>query len=504
MRTAMRVLIDTNIFIYREDDHVISNDMQTLLGKLRKIGADILIHPLSLEDLKKDLDKDRREIMLSKIRTYSFLDKPPNPETDPEFSNSIKSDAEDTEVIDNAILYAVYKDAVDFLVTEDRGIHKKARRLEIDERVLLINDALPILDQYISKEGVLIAPLALREEHVYDLNSRDPIFNSLRSEYEEFDKWLTKIKRQGRKCLVHYREDGNIGALLIYKIEDALIDSNPPLPKKKRLKISTFKVTHVGYKLGELLIKLSTDISIKNDISEIYLTHFSKSQDRLIELISEFGFYKVAENHRGEDIFAKKLIADVDETTTLSPLEIAKRFYPSFYDGVLSRKFIIPIRPEYHNRLFTTFQERQITLAEYAGDFIVEGNTIGKAYICHSRIKKMQAGDIILFYLSEEKRMTSIGIVEAMYRGMQNSNEIIRRVGKRTVYSKNEIEEIAKKTSTVIMFKHHFHLKNPLSLRQLQAMGVLSGPPQSIMQIADESYVKIKSKGGIDERFTIH
>ena len=78
----MRVLIDTNILIYREDDHVLSNNMQRLLNTLYTIGAEILIHPSSLEDLKKDPIKKRREIILSKIRTYNFLDKPPNPKTD--------------------------------------------------------------------------------------------------------------------------------------------------------------------------------------------------------------------------------------------------------------------------------------------------------------------------------------------------------------------------------------------------------------------------------------
>jgi len=151
----MRVLIDTNIFIYRENDHVLSNNMQKLLATLRKIGADILIHPLSLEDLKKDPNKERREIMLSKILTYPFLDRPPTPKTDPEYLNTVTSRTEDNKTIDNAILYAVYKDAVDFLVTEDRGIHKKALRSGIDDRVLLINDALQILDQYIYKEWII-------------------------------------------------------------------------------------------------------------------------------------------------------------------------------------------------------------------------------------------------------------------------------------------------------------------------------------------------------------
>ncbi len=223
-----------------------------------------------------------------------------------------------------------------------------------------------------------------------------------------------------------------------------------------------------------------------------------------MELVSEYGFYKVAENPRGEEIFLKKLLVDAKEAVRLSPLAIAMNFYPSLYDGVIVRKFIIPIRPKYHNRLFTDLEMRQVTLAEYAGDFIVEGNTIKKAYICHSRARKMGAGDILLFYVSERKELTSLGVVETIDRNVCDPDIIIRRVGKRTVYSRSEIEEIALKPATVILFRQHLHLRNYLSLRQLKTMGVLTGPPQSIVQITDKSYEKIKEKGGIDERFTIN
>ena len=116
----------------------------------------------------------------------------------------------------------------------------------------------------------------------------------------------------------------------------------------------------------------------------------------------------------------------------------------------------------------------------------------------------MDTGDILLFYLSKRKRITSIGVVETVYLGIQDSHDITRHVGKRTVYSQAEIEEMAKKPATVILFRHHFHLKNPVTLRELKASKVLAGAPQSIIQITDEGYAKIKTKGGIDERFTIN
>ena len=116
----------------------------------------------------------------------------------------------------------------------------------------------------------------------------------------------------------------------------------------------------------------------------------------------------------------------------------------------------------------------------------------------------MGAGDILLFYVSERKELTSLGVVETIDRNVCDPDIIIRRVGKRTVYSRSEIEEIALKPATVILFRQHLHLRNYLSLRQLKTMGVLTGPPQSIVQITDKSYEKIKEKGGIDERFTIN
>lgn len=73
----MRVLLDTNIFIYRETDHVISDDLQQLLSVLNKIKAELLVHPLSLEEIKRDRDAKREAVMLSKIGAYPLLEMPP-------------------------------------------------------------------------------------------------------------------------------------------------------------------------------------------------------------------------------------------------------------------------------------------------------------------------------------------------------------------------------------------------------------------------------------------
>jgi rRNA-processing protein FCF1 len=499
----MRVLLDTNIFIYRETDHIISYDLQQLLSVLNKIKTELLIHPLSLEEIRGDQDIRRQAVMLSKIGAYPLLEMPPVPEEDPKFFHIIEQKDEAHDLIDNHILYTVYKDAVDFLVTEDRDIHKKAIKLGIDNRVLLIAEALTVFRGHLQKDSIIIPP-ALERKPIYNLNLSDPFFDSLKEEYPEFDDWFKKIKREGRNCLVNYKDDGSIGALLVYKLENGLIDAIPKIPRKKRIKLSTFKVAQFGYKIGELFIKLSIDIAISNGVSEVYLTHFIQADDRLVELITEYGFRHVGTNSWGEAIYVKELFPEPTEAKELSPFDITKLYYPSYYDGADVKKFIVPIRPQYHSRLFTNYKDRQIELAESAGYFIVEGNTIRKAYICNSKIKRIAQGDLILFYVSERRQLISVGVVEAVFGGLQNYRDIIKLVGKRTVYSVNEIQSIARKPSLVILFWQYWHLQQPLSYLRLKGMGILKGPPLSIMQISEKDYSLIKEAGDIDERFTIN
>ena len=56
----------------------------------------------------------------------------------------------------------------------------------------------------------------------------------------------------------------------------------------------------------------------------------------------------------------------------------------------------------------------------------------------------------------------------------------------------------------IILFTWHFYLKFPVTVEWLRANGILSAPPQSISKIPHDSYLKIKAKGGLDERFTIN
>lgn len=82
----MRVLFDTNIFIYRENHTILPASLQNLHKALRQSKVEILIHPKSLDDLKRDTDEKRRNISLSKINTYPPLKSPPEHKKDRNYS----------------------------------------------------------------------------------------------------------------------------------------------------------------------------------------------------------------------------------------------------------------------------------------------------------------------------------------------------------------------------------------------------------------------------------
>ena len=486
----MRILIDTNIFIYREDPTILPQHLQTLLRTTRENKHIILVHPASIKDIENDPDVKRRKIMISKLKSYPLLESPPAP--DKAFLGLIGVSKD--EEPDNAILYAVYRNAVDILITEDRGILRKALKVGIEDRVMDIDSAVAYFE---SLHKSTFSHVMLKEEYVYNIDVNDPIFDFLKEEYPEFDEWFKKISRKGRKCWV-YSEKGKIGAVLIYKEEDEPVDAAPPLPSRRRFKIATLKVDLIGYKIGELLLKLAFKYCIDHNIDETYLTHFTKEEDYLVDLILEFGFISCGKNKRGETVYLKKLYPDESD---IDPVKMSRKFYPSFTDGANIRKFVVPIIPRFHDRLFQDYQKRQMRITEYVG-FNPQGNTIKKAYLTHSRIRRIRPGDIVLFYRSRDQQsITSLGVVEEVHISLTDENEILRIVGKRSVYTYDEIQEMVKTPVTVIIFRHHFYFQNPLHLNELIKDKILGSAPQSITEIFHKKYISIKRRGGIHERF---
>jgi len=377
----MEVLIDTNVFIEREGDRVVPEPLQELENLLKTKGHAIVVHPLSKEEIQKYENDQGRQMAESKIATYPELSFPEYPKpSDTEFREQIPEGHNDNEQVDNALLFSAFRGRVDLLVTQDRGIHSKAELLGLEDRVLTIEQA---RDRFDDDRPAFDRSPSIEKLQVGELDVDDPIFDSLKQEYDDFEGWFSEIP--DRDAYVNWNRDGTLGAVLILKInESEAIGEEPSLPRRERLKVCTLKVAprKRGSKIGELLISISVREAIQHGLEEIYLTHRIRENDYLVQLISKYGFAKASKESDGEGIFVKRLTPGPGDDP--ESLEVNIRFYPSFYAGEDVKQFLVPIKPEFHSRLFPTYEKRHPKLAEFSGQFLSEGNAIKKAYLSHA------------------------------------------------------------------------------------------------------------------------
>lgn len=126
-----------------------------------------------------------------------------------------------------------------------------------------------------------------------ELDINDSFFDSLKSDYYGFEDWFKKKELDGVHAYVT-ELDGKLTSFLMLKIEDKNEDYSDfikPFKGAKRLKISTFKVTDTGKKIGEMFIKIIIDEAEKENVDEIYATMFDK-QKYLIDMFESYGFKK--------------------------------------------------------------------------------------------------------------------------------------------------------------------------------------------------------------------
>lgn len=498
----MRILLDTNILILRENNHIIPENVVQMMRLANGItGTTLHVHPLSINEIRKDGNLSRRDVNLSKVNSYAILEAYPNYMDDVHFKNIIGAEKTENDIVDNQLLYCVYKNVVDYLITEDHEILNKADLLGLNT-VINSNEAIEVFEQYYPKSDINLIQSFIKDK-AFNFDLSDDIFDSLKQEYKEFSDWWSKIAN--RDVYAYKSDEGRINALLIPKIEiDEVVDCTPSLSYKKVLKICLFKVAdHAqGLKLGERLLRTAFDYAIANSVEDIYLTHFCKEKDYLVFLIEKFGFYKYGENSRGEGIFIKRIVKAKQEDNKEHSI-LNRIYYPSFCFDQQNKTHIVPIIPAYHKKLFPDYVPTTSQKSLFR-DTSSEGNSIKKAYICNSNTTKIKPNDILLFYRTHDyMSLTTLGVVESVYYKQRDPNEILKLIAKRTVFSYEDIAKLCESDVLVILFNQNFHLNNDFSYSELCNNKIIKGPIQTITEIKQEDSYKI-IQGNIDERFIIN
>ena len=499
----MRILIDTNIIIPLEDSSKILKESFSQFVRLALENKHILlIHPASIEDIHRDRDESRKQSMLSRIQKYPILEGT-DTFTEEELQQHNISENSENDRVDNAILSSIYNNAVHLLVTEDRGIHKKAEKLGISDTVLYLQQAVDVLTRLYPKEQDVFHP-NLKNIYVHETSLDDPFYSSLREDYSGFDYWFNKISAEGRKAWANFdNTTQTLNAILIYKPEEnEIVTIDSKALAGRSIKISTFKVGEQvrGRKIGELLFKSVFVFAYKNNYRWVYLTIHPDKHDFLKDLCVDLGFRHYGTGIDGRDHVYIKSIANPPNPIDISePFKFYQRYSPALICDIV-KKYIIPIQPQYHDILFPD-NTKQPSLF---GSDHPAGNTIKKAYLSHAQQQFMSPGDIVLFYRSHDRRaLTTIAIVED-YFASDSSDDIVAKVAKRTVYSYEEIQTMTKRSTKVLLFRQVLHLPKDIGINWLHKESIVSGNIQSIRRISNEAFERIMDEAQTTNCFTIN
>ncbi|TLU87471.1 MAG: hypothetical protein FDX21_01140 [Chlorobium sp.] len=485
----MNILIDTNILIPLEDTgRVLDPSLAEMCRLADQHGHILYTHPSQEEDILRDSNEARKNIVLSRVKQYQSIPFPPQITADDLLRYDWKQN-NDNDHVDNLLLHALCRGAVHFLVTGDKEIHKKAKQANVQEQVHRIDQFLAFLKSQNKDEQP--PPFGIQERYLHQFDVTQPFFDSLREGYDQFNEWYLKSARNQRKawCI---SDNGVVHAICIYKIEDRPCIGDGGLSLNGRaLKLCTFKVGKSvrGRKLGERLLFASFKYAVENNIQYVYLHTFGEEHDMLVSLCLDYGFQYYGKYDSRDNVYLKEMICPSKPEIELDPLSYAIRYYPHYLDNPHIAKFIVPIQPEYYNDLFADTSDTARGL--FSGDhsfYSPQSNTIKKAYICHSNTTGVRPGDLLLFFRTQDRKsIECIGVVEQNYRG-RDIDKVLPLVSKRTVYSKGEIEKRLLKETLVILFRFIRNI-SPISHHILEKAEI-KGPIQSIRKITHEQYLQ--------------
>ncbi len=488
-------LIDTNVIIHLEDNKTVEPAFSALTSLAAKHKVDIFVHEAARDDVRRDKNSARRAISLSKLDKFQILEKVRGL-TAAELSNSFGPLPKHNDIVDATLLHALHIGAVDFLVTQDRGLHDRARRhsAELGRRVLYVADAVQLLRT--TYEPIETPVRFIDEVAAHTIPLADTIFNSLREDYPGFDMWWTeKCVKQRRPCWII--EDNGIAGLLVRKDETGS-DTDATEKADKILKICTFKVRpeRRGLKLGELLLKKVFWFAQKNKYVLVYVTTY-EGQTSLIDLLEYFGFIHTSTRDDGERIYEKRMGALAPTLTDSdNHFDFHRLNYPRFAIAPDTAAFGIPIKEGYHDILYPDLrQQNQLELfgaVGLGGGPRRPGNTIRKVYLCRAPSNLGPPGSILFFYKgkslsSPSQALSAIGILEDV-RLARSTRELLQMTGGRSVYSEKDLQNWQASAGSpvkVINYLLAAYIDPPIGLQQLQECKVIAEhPPQSIFRIS--------------------
>lgn len=491
----MRILLDTNIVIHRENKRVSNYSIGHLFRWIDRLKYDKVIHPYTISEIQKYRDPETQETIAVKLESYDVIKTIRQP--DPGFLSQIgQPEKNENDHIDNVLLYEVYLGRVDILITEDRRLRNKADHLGLGDHVFSINS---FIGKVTAENPKLIEynALAVEKDFFGNVDVNDKFFDSFRNAYEGFDHWFAR--KCDEEAYICRADDGRILGFLYLKTEgksENYSDINPPFSPKRRLKVGTFKVESTGFRLGERFIKIIFDNAQQRKVDEIYVTLFTDRGEliALEDLLCRWGFvyYGVKQsNGRIEKVLVKHLHSiEVNATPKLN--------YPNF--SYSCNKFILPILPQYHTTLLPDSQLNSENRIDFLGRE-PHRYALQKVYITWANCNGANPGDLILFYRmganGENKKhksvVSTVAIVDEIIDNIHSESELLSICQNRSVFTPDELKSFwANHRNSLKVLKFIFikSLTKRLTLGYLWDRGIIQVPggPRPFTKISDEQF----------------
>lgn len=466
----MKLLLDTNIIIPLEPTTqegivtltVLASELSRLAAQT---GTQLWVHPAQRIDVEQDRNEQRRLALLTLLNKYPTLEiaigSPPTP--------PIRTN----DWVDDHLVRCVAKHAVTALVTEDKDLTRRAVRELGPERVLSLADAIASLQALL--EAPITPLLSAVSVRLYNLDINSDFWNSFRNSYESFDDWFARCQEEHRPAWMIPDEAGNIAGIVIvnHEVREPRVG--------KTLKICSLKVvtSYSGRRYGEVLLRAVFMHAYQNQYESVFVTVFEEHQ-ALISLLLACGFIEEGVNTgRGEKVYTKTMAKEDSSTPTEDPFEFFVQQGPFVIDPNV-RAFIIPIWPHYHDMLFPELSVQAPLFMK--GE--ARGNSLRKAYLSSSPLKTVPRGSLVYFYRSrDEQSVLTWGVVERTLRSA-DASKICDFVFPRTVYTREEIQDMTSKGEVLcMMFRQCLRPIPRISLESMLTSKAIKGVPQSITEL---------------------
>jgi hypothetical protein len=504
----MRVLLDTNILIHREAATVVRRDIGNVFFWLDKLKHEKCAHPVSLAEIEKHKDEKVRNSFQAKLQSYNILKTTaPLAKEAQQFAATDKTENDRNDTI---IVNEVFVHRVDFLITEDRGLHTKAGILGIGDRVFTID---AFLEKVTAENPTLVdyKVLAVKKTVFGTIDVTTDFFDSFRQDYggTSFDKWFAR--KADEPVYVCY-EAKELVAFLYLKVEgpeESYSDIEPRFAPKRRLKIGTFKVEMNGYKLGERFLKIIFDNALRQSVDEVYVTIFphTTGQQRLVRLLQDFGFVEhgtKASSNGQESVLVRDMRSAFDATAPALTFPFV---------STATRALLVPIYPDYHTSLLPD----SILRTESPADFVEQyphRNAIRKVYISRSINRDLRPGDAIVFYRTGgyyKSVVTTVGVVENVHLKIRDAAHFISLCRKRSVFTDKELTEWWNYKPTyrpfIVEFLYAYSFNKRPNMKELIDHGVIrdaDSAPRGFEPITKEKFRTILQLAQADPRAFVY